>query len=70
MNSKDFRKLFLYERKSKHNDAAAPRNINAAFGNCSVNDLTTFDTGMQILKLGMRISQKPGLLWTKKFYEQ
>ena len=37
MNSRDFRALFLYEWKSKHNAAAAVRNINAAFGNGSVN---------------------------------
>ena len=30
--------LFLYEWKSKHNAAAAARNINAAFGNGSVNE--------------------------------
>ena len=40
MNSKDFRVLFLYEQKSKHNAAAAARNINAAFGNDFVNERT------------------------------
>ena len=40
MNSKDFRVLFLYEWKSKHNATAAARNINAAFGNGSVNERT------------------------------
>ena len=43
--------LFLYEWKSKHNAAAAARNINAAFGNGSVNERATlhryakFETG-------------------------
>ena len=40
MNSRDFRMLFLYEWKSKHNAAAATHNINAAFGNSSVNECT------------------------------
>ena len=31
--------LFLYELKSKHNAAAAAQNINAVFGNSSVNEL-------------------------------
>ena len=37
MNSRDFRVLFSYEWKSKHNAAAAARNINLVFGNCAVN---------------------------------
>ena len=40
MNAKDFRLLFLYEWKNNHNAAAAARNINAAFENASVNELT------------------------------
>ena len=40
MNSGDFRMLFLYEWKSKHNDVAAPRNINATFRNDLVNGHT------------------------------
>ena len=40
MNSRDFRLLFLYEWKGKHNTAGAPRRINAAFRNGSVNDRT------------------------------
>ena len=43
--------LFLWEWKSKHNVAAAAWNINAAFGNGSVNECTIqrwyakFETG-------------------------
>ena len=40
MNSRDFRLLFLYEWKSQHNAAEAARNINAAFGDNSVNERT------------------------------
>ena len=40
MNSEDFRVLFLYEQKSKHNAAAVAGNINAAFGSGSVNERT------------------------------
>ena len=55
MNSRDFRVLFLCERKSKHNAAATARNINAAFGNGSVNEHTIrhwykkFETGNESL---------------------
>ena len=51
MNSGDFRVSLLYEWKSKHNAAAAARNINATFRNGSVNDRTIrrwyakFETG-------------------------
>ena len=38
MNSRDFRVLFLYEWKNKHNAEAAARNVNASFGNGSVNE--------------------------------
>ena len=40
MNSKDFKVLFLYDWRSKHNAAAVVRNINAAFGNGSVSKRT------------------------------
>ena len=40
MNSRDFRVPFLYVRKSKHHAAEAARNINAALGNDSGNELT------------------------------
>ena len=46
MNSKDFRMLFLFEWKSKHNAAAAARKINAAFGNGSENKHISFNVGM------------------------
>ena len=55
MNFKDFRVLFLYKWKSKHNAAEAARNINAAFGNDSVNEHTIrcwyakFETGDESL---------------------
>ena len=51
MNSRDFRVLFLYECKSKHNSVAAARNIDSAFGNGSINEFTIrcwyakFETG-------------------------
>ena len=51
MNSRDFRMLFLYEWKSKHNSVAAARNIDSAFGNGSINEFTIrcwyakFETG-------------------------
>ncbi|KOC61213.1 Histone-lysine N-methyltransferase SETMAR [Habropoda laboriosa] len=38
MNQRDFRVIFLYEWKSGHNAAVAARNINAAFGNDTVNE--------------------------------
>ena len=41
MNFRDFRVLFLYEWKSKHNFAATTRNINTAFGNNSIDEHTT-----------------------------
>ena len=40
MNSRDFRRLFLHEWKSKHNVAAAARNIDVTFGNGFVNERT------------------------------
>ena len=40
MNSSVLKVLFLHEWKSKHNAAAAAWNINAAFGNGSVNERT------------------------------
>ena len=43
MNSRDFRVLFLYEWKSKHNAVAAGRNIKASFGSSSVNKCTIRD---------------------------
>ena len=55
MNSKDFRQLFLYEWKNKHNVAAAARNIDVTFGNGSVNERTIrrwyvkFETGDESL---------------------
>ena len=55
MNSRDFRVLFLYEWKSKHNTAATARNMNAVFGNGSVNERTfrrwyaKFETGDESL---------------------
>ena len=51
MNSRSFRMLFLLQWKSKHNAAAVARNIDAAFGNSSVNECTIqhwyakFETG-------------------------
>ena len=55
MNSSDFRVLFLYEWKNKHNAAKASRNINAIFGNGSVKERTIrpwyakFETGVENL---------------------
>ena len=60
MNSRDFRELFLYEWESKHSAAVAARNINAEFGNGSVNECTIrhwyakFKTGNESHK------QRPG----------
>ena len=56
MNSRDFKVLFSYQWKSKHNAAAAAWNINAAIGNSSVNERTS-DVGMQSSKLGLKVSQ-------------
>ncbi|GFT13705.1 hypothetical protein TNCV_3831731 [Trichonephila clavipes] len=53
MNSRDF-KVFLYEWKSDHNATAVSRNINAAFGDGSINKL---DVGSQNSNLVTRISQ-------------
>ena len=55
MNSRDFRVLFLYEWKNKHNAAAAARNINAAFGNGSVNECTIL---CWYEKLGVKVCMK------------
>ena len=55
MNSRDFRVLLLYEWKGKHNAAAAAQNVNAAFGDNSVNEHTIrhwyskFETGVESL---------------------
>ena len=56
MNFRDFRVLFLFEWKNKHNAAATVRSINAAFGNGLVNEVP-FDVGMQSSKLRIRVSQ-------------
>ena len=40
MNSRDFRGLFLYEWESKHKVITAAQNVNAAFGNGSINERT------------------------------
>ena len=51
MNSRDFKVLFLYECKSKHNSVSTDRNINGVFRNGSVNERTIrcwyakFETG-------------------------
>ena len=56
MDSRDFRVQFLYEWESKHNTAAAARNIIATFGNGSVNEHTIrnwyakFETGDESLR--------------------
>ena len=55
MNFRDFKMLFLYERKSKHNVVAVAQNINAAFGNGNVNEYSIwhwyakFETGNESL---------------------
>ena len=74
MNSRDLRVLFLYEWESQHNEAAAVRNINTAFGNGSVNECTIrrwpakFETGMRVSQMKAAYTQR--LSWTMKFYEQ
>ena len=76
MKSRDFRVLFLHEWESKNNAAATARNINAAFGNGSVNKGTIrrwyvkFEIWKKKKSHKRRQGQTRIIVDSEKFYEQ
>lgn len=56
MQKRDFWSIFLFEYKFSHNAAEAAKNINKAFGDCTVSERTIkfryekFQTGNELLE--------------------